>query len=618
MPESASRHPLSSILLDLAPWFVLSAAFLTVYIGRFGGTAAAATRHLELVVCAWVLFAAVKLAAAMRTEPSALVRHTVALCTTLALSMLALYYAAVLVGLAAWGRVITWPLVRTYLNQSGQLLDALGIPALLPWLGLAGFAGLTGIAVSRWFLGWGWCRATALRLSRRALSMLLLGSVALILLLAAKFRVDPGTLAGEPVALTFADQASRPLQSHAPPSSVGEAKENLARSRYPAAAAPARRNVVLIVGDALRADRVPSGSYARALTPGLDAILASTDSYDTGGVRTVCAESSCGLLALAASRYVHELPNRPFTLHEALRAQGYRIGLILGGDHTNFYGLGAAYGKVDSYFDGSMQRRRYVNDDRLLIDHVAGMPKADAATPFMLQFHMMSTHALGYRSREASRHAPYRNYYTLLPKPRTVDRALRSEVVNYYDNGVRQFDLMLSELLRRLGEKGYLDNTLVVITGDHGEMLGSHHLVSHANGVYEEVLSVPLVLIAYGFDLDEYRPRRLASQIDVAPTILAQLKLPIPSSWSGLPLQGRASHPLIWFQQAKTTGLYDLRSGDGVLKYWRDWESGDESVFNLTQDPGESLNLVGSVPLEKLSGWRRAVIASRAASVDQL
>ncbi len=61
-------------------------------------------------------------------------------------------------------------------------------------------------------------------------------------------------------------------------------------------------------------------------------------------------------MAIARSKYVYQLSKDSYSLTELLKQYGYRVDMILGGDHTNFYGLRELYGAFDDYFDGSMVR----------------------------------------------------------------------------------------------------------------------------------------------------------------------------------------------------------------------------------------------------------------------
>ena len=73
--------------------------------------------------------------------------------------------------------------------------------------------------------------------------------------------------------------------------------------------------------------------------------------------------------------------------------------MILGGDHTNFYGLRDLYGDVDSYIDGSDPSAKYSNSDRWVLAKSAELPER-SGKPTMIQFHLMSVHPLAQREPE--------------------------------------------------------------------------------------------------------------------------------------------------------------------------------------------------------------------------
>jgi len=299
---------------------------------------------------------------------------------------------------------------------------------------------------------------------------------------------------------------------------------------------------------------------------------------------------------------VHEFSERPITLQEVLRQHGYRIHLLLSGDHTIFYGLKDAYGHVDSYFDGhDASAARYVNDDALLLDRLAAFPAADG-TPVMLQLHLMSAHPLGKRHDDWARFQPAASYAIRHGEP--SERA-----TNFYDNGVLQADGIIDQALRELGRKGYLDDALVVITGDHGEALGEHGLFQHANSVHEEVLRVPLVLLAYGKARASLAQARFVSQTDIAPTLLESLGIPLPPTWRGIALRDAKPRDFAAFQERWEIGLYDLRDSQRVWKYWLNLRTGEEYAFDLDRDPKERENVVATAPAALRHDWRRRVLA---------
>lgn len=389
--------------------------------------------------------------------------------------------------------------------------------------------------------------------------------------------------------------------------------EEAARVAYAVDISARKHNVILIVGDALRPDHMGVYGYPRDTTPRLSELSTQGRVQRVDHVVAVCGESACGLLGMTRSKYVHQLSQRPFSMPEVLKRYGYRIDLILGGDHTSFYGLRQAYGDIDSYYDGSIAAGRYANDDLLVAERVAQLPDWDGQ-PVMLQLHLMSTHALGRRHPEYAVFEPAESYGRLValsgwvePDADTVVKAR-----NFYDNGVRQFDAMVAQILDQLSSKGYLDHAVVIVTADHGELLGEHGRFGHQK-VYEPSLRIPLLLIRFGYEGDRISSPRLATQADIAPTILHELAMPIPSTWSGQALQRPEPRTVIHFQQANQIGLYDLRQLGHVLKYWRDLESGDEFAFDVLADPGEQRNMLNELGEEQLAGYRVTVLPAAAA-----
>jgi arylsulfatase A-like enzyme len=360
--------------------------------------------------------------------------------------------------------------------------------------------------------------------------------------------------------------------------------------------------------DALRPDHMGVFGYERDTTPNLTRIATSATLRKAGVVHSSCADSSCGLMSLVSSRFVHQIPARPFTLQEVLKRNGYRVHLVLGGDHTNFYGLREAYGAVDSYFDGASTRRYYVNDDNLVLDRVASFPPWDGV-PTMMQFHLMSAHVLGTRHRSSNKYLPASNYAVHADKRIATQSETSTEAVNYYDNGVAQADTVIDRILSLLADKGYLTNTLVVITADHGEALGEHGFYAHANSVFEQALRIPVVFLSFG-----YRPmspidvRHSASQVDIAPSILEDFGIPRPATWLGVPLQSPQGPEFTYFQEKLEARVFDYRDPKHIWKYFTNTRTGREVAFDISADPQESVDSRAAVSPALSREWRAKVL----------
>jgi hypothetical protein len=426
-------------------------------------------------------------------------------------------------------------------------------------------------------------------------------------------------LSHEPISLSlFPAGGAVGMQSHGIDRAAAarrDSAEDAARAAYRPRADPAKRNLILIVADALRADHMGIYGYPRDTTPNLSRLNAEGRVQRSAVVHAACGESSCGLLSLASARFIHQFGTRMFVLHEVLARHGYRVSMILGGDHTHFYGLKEQYGRVDTYFDASIAGAGYMNDDRVVLDHLAAMPDWDGR-PTVMHFHLMSSHVLGKRHPSSSAFMPMGSYFIRGNRSEAGSGAPSQKAINFYDNGVRQTDAVIMEMLETLRSKGYLQDALVAVTADHGEGLGEHGIWLHQQGVYREILGIPFLMISYG-----YRPARplvphaMPSQVDIAPTLLEELGLPIPSSWSGTPLQSGRLEDFAYFQQGSLIGLLDRRDERSHWKYWEDRREGSAFAFNLSVDPAESRNAAATLPDALKLEWQRRILPIKAQHV---
>lgn len=599
-----------SLAIESLAWLLLVSGFLAIYVVYFEAAWQVVPGHLLCLFAFWLGTVGLRL-----LVRACLPEARVADLLTLSLALLAwlvvaAWYAAVLVGLMSWGRVTTWPPIRTYVGQYSYLAETLALPGWLPWTAPAAFAAALLLLDRIPGLRPGWTQTLRRRFSGMLPALLLACLLLAIPPVAWLKEWQVGTThPQEPLQLSFFPERGQQRQSHIYGQSPKlDADEEEARRRYASASSTHTRNVILIVGDALRADHMGLGGYAAATTPFLDR-LSREARATTMPMRSVCAESTCGLMALASSRPIHLMPAAPFSLHEVLRGQGYQVRFVLGGDHTNFYGLREMYGQADSYFDGSTQSAGYMNDDQIVVDQIAKLPDNNPTRGTLLQVHLMSTHGLGSRHTESTKFTPAINYYRW-PQGHRIAKSVteREAAIHYYDNGMVQFDRTVEQILLELEAKGYLQDAVVVITGDHGEMLGEHELFGHRQRVYEAALDVPFLLLRYGYPGKPLPPRRLASQVDVAPTLLAELGLPAPATWQGVALQQRpAPEREIYFQQSRLAGVYDLRASGEVLKFWRDFTSGREYAYDVFKDPLERNNLVESIDVTRRDHYRARV-----------
>jgi len=105
-------------------------------------------------------------------------------------------------------------------------------------------------------------------------------------------------------------------------------------------------------------------------------------------------------------------------------------------------------------------------------------------------------------------------------------RALRG-ITDLYDASILELDALLRDLIEELEDDGRLENTIVVLTSDHGEHLGEHHMMDHQYSVYQPLIDVPLVL-HYPPAVPAGRDERPVMNVDLFPTLLELADLSPP------------------------------------------------------------------------------------------
>ena len=169
-----------------------------------------------------------------------------------------------------------------------------------------------------------------------------------------------------------------------------------------------------------------------------------------------------------------------------------------------------------------------------------------------------------------------------------------------YDAEVAELDALLADVFARLRARDLLDDTLVVITSDHGEEFGEHGGVLHGRTLYQELLHVPLLWLGPGVPAGVRRGDP-ASHVDLMPTLLAALGLPSPGGLDGVDLfapgaeqGGRLVFAGADHNNAEPDTLRML--GDGRFKLVWDRLDGTHRVFDLQRDPGETVDVAAERP----------------------
>lgn len=179
-----------------------------------------------------------------------------------------------------------------------------------------------------------------------------------------------------------------------------------------------------------------------------------------------------------------------------------------------------------------------------------------------------------------------------------------------YAQSLRYTDALLHGLLEGLKQQGNLENTLVVVVGDHGEAFGQHGLKHHDYVPYEEGVQVPLVLWGPGVlppRADATQARTipgLRQQLDLMPTVLDLLGWKLTQGQlPGQSLLSSSGHAQLWFSCVSANECMGMREGSRKILQ-RTWDS-DVEVYDLSNDPTERENLAMTLSAQERQTLQR-------------
>lgn len=184
------------------------------------------------------------------------------------------------------------------------------------------------------------------------------------------------------------------------------------------------------------------------------------------------------------------------------------------------------------------------------------------------------------------------------------DYGVEDEELNRYLNAIRNVDRRIERLMQELERRGLADDTVVAITGDHGEVFGQHGQRVHSFGIYQENVRVPVVLLHPSLSQGPRHYDDVAQQVDLPATLLGMLDVPAPNCWQGRDLLHKGALPRAYFFSTGNEVLLGLREGD--LKYHYHVKGGHEELFDVSRDPNEMTNVAAHFP-DKCAEFRRRV-----------
>jgi len=282
-------------------------------------------------------------------------------------------------------------------------------------------------------------------------------------------------------------------------------------------------NVLFIMIDTLRAERLGSYGYDRNTSPTLDRVASAGVRFDRHLAQSSWTKASMASLwtglhptRAGVTRFDQVLADEAHLPAEILQEAGYRtVGLYRNGWVAPTFGFDQGF-EIYQRPLGLPLPPNVKRENPTLYDQGSDEGLVASALEFLrlhsqerwfLYLHLMDVHEYVYDEESALFGLAY------------------SDV---YDNSIRWTDGVIEILLAHLAELGHLEDTLIIIASDHGEAFGERGFEGHARRVYPETTEVPLIL-SFPFRLDPgVVVETRTSNIDLWPTVLDLLGFEMP------------------------------------------------------------------------------------------
>lgn len=341
------------------------------------------------------------------------------------------------------------------------------------------------------------------------------------------------------------------------------------------AQAPKRRSVVFYLVDTCRADRLSAYGHERKTSKFLEKLAAKGARFEhcfsqapwtkpsMSAILTSCYPSVTGM-----HRFLDQLDERFVTLPEALRAAGWR---------TAGFSANPVMGRMSNYQQGFDEFTEAVEviPGGDAINHSSGSAEAlngkaipwlqkCKERPFFLYVHSIDPHEEYEPAAEhmnkftnASKEREYRKQKREIREKNpdkvgsvtTIEHFEKAKVkvgpfietsIALYDADLRANDAAIEELFEAVERRKLLDEVIFVVTSDHGEEFMEHGGTSHAYTLWNELLHVPLIVVAPGLVPEGLVVKEPVQSLDLYPTLLELLGVEAPEG-----LQGASFAPLL-------------------------------------------------------------------------
>ncbi len=388
-------------------------------------------------------------------------------------------------------------------------------------------------------------------------------------------------------------------------------------------------NTVLIMIDALRADRLNCYGYGPETSPHIDALAADAIRFETCISQASWTKPSTATLLTSLYPSSHQaiykpdmLPDPVVSIAEVLGEEGYFcLGFANNANVTPMFNFGQGFDQYiylrpdyfffspesgfqltgynqlrlmrERFFSKKKSVQHYYQDAQVVNKNVISWLERLRRGRFFIFIHYMETHDPYFVH-------PYNGEgYARVSNP-SPDPALAGRLSQIYDGELRYVDQAVGQLCAWLKEAGLYQETLIVLTADHGQEFYEHGGWWHGTTLYDEQIHVPLLVKLPGGEAAGSTDRRTVRTLDITPTILNLSGIPPQAT-----MQGRRFLGTMGEEWAGAEDVFSEEDHEGNIVHslrtatWKLMQANRNnprglppvSLFHLAGDPGEMDNL---------------------------
>lgn len=407
-----------------------------------------------------------------------------------------------------------------------------------------------------------------------------------------------------------------PEETWSPPARAASGQVTESRTERP--------DIVVIILDAARSDHFSCYGYNRPTTPSIDRFAGESLVFTNAFALVPNTRQSVPTIVTGLSFINHQvttkesvLADEATTLAEHLKGAGYRTACITATPNN------ARSLATDQGYDEFVELWTELSKEESIDPHVLSARAVDwledqSTGPIHLQLHFVPPHAPYIPAEpydlftDPNYEGPFNGFPGSVLRRKEGRRDPSSSdlehVIASYDGNLRAADDAVARILTALRKRPNWDNTVVLVTSDHGEAFFEHRRMGHNNTVYDEMLRVPFILrLPPGLATAKIGLDRLTTLADIVPTLLAAASLQPDTALDGINLLAgtqTTQHADERIFAAKTAHSRPTR----CLRSTR-WKviisnSGSGELYDLENDPREQTNLRYSNRLEFLDKGR--------------